>query len=137
KIETVTAKLMPMPDAIPSKLPLPSSAGKALEAQPKGKGLDPAPKLPVPKKGSEPKKAPKEKTSPVLFRDDPFSENKPGKKDKVPTGFIERTDEALGRSYWLYVPDNYDANVSHGLIVWFHPVSKRGKDGEIMARTFR
>jgi serine protease Do len=178
KVEIVTAKLVPMPDAIPEKLPMPSSAGKALEAQPKGKGLDPTPKLPVPKRNpKDPAPKPKEKSSSslsqsgsgrlasqlgegqhfgnpadpafghslpagariesVLFQDDPFGTKKPGKKDKVQTGYIERTDEALGRSYWLYVPDNYDANVSHGLIVWFHPVGKRGKDGEIMARTFR
>ncbi len=146
KVETVALKLVPMPDAIPEKLPLPSSAGKALEAQPKDKGLDTTPKLPVPKKDpTDPKKDkapdPKEKTSAVLFqkeKDDPFGDKKKeGKKDKIQTGFIERTDEALGRHYWIYVPDNYDPNVSHGLIVWFHPAGQGGKDGEKMARTFR
>jgi serine protease Do len=90
KVETVAAKLVPMPDAIPEKLPMPSSAGKALEAQPKSTGLDPTPKLPVPKKNPEPKKTPtpKEKMSTlfpgfsgkrwqsqpatVVFQDDPF-----------------------------------------------------------------
>src|SRR5207247_1601268 len=38
KVETVAAKLTTVPDAIPDKLPMPSSAGKALEAQPKDKG---------------------------------------------------------------------------------------------------
>ena len=107
KVETVTAKLAILPDAIPEKLPMPSSAGKALEG--------------APKKG----------------KDDPFGPKKEGKKEKVQTGFIERIDEGLGRQYWLYVPDNYDPNVSHGLIVWFHPVGKGGKDGETMFRTFR
>src|SRR5262249_42865991 len=41
------------------------------------------------------------------------------------------------RAYWLYVPDNYDPNVSHGLVVWFHPAGQGGKDGERMARVFR
>ncbi|HEY3789084.1 MAG TPA: hypothetical protein VGL71_09525, partial [Urbifossiella sp.] len=59
------------------------------------------------------------------------------KDEKIATGFIERTDDSLGRQYWLYVPDNYDANVSHGLIVWFHPVGQGGKDGAKMARAFR
>jgi len=106
KTETVTAKLAILPEAVPEKLPMPSSLGKALEGGPKKK-------------------------------DDPFGGPKKGdKKEKVATGFLERVDEALGRQYWLYVPDNYDANVSHGLIVWFHPVGK-AKDGEVMARTFR
>ena len=73
----------------------------------------------------------------TFLQDDPFAPKKGAKKDKVQTGYIERTDEALGRQYWLYVPDNYDANVSHGLLVWFHPVSQGGKDGEKMARAFR
>jgi len=75
----------------------------------------------------------------VVFQDDPFNPNpkKATKKDKTETGYIERTDEALGRKYWLYVPDNYDPNVSHGLLVWFHPGGQGGKDGEKMARTFR
>ena len=37
KVETVTAKLVAMPEELPEKLPLPSSAGKALEGQPKPK----------------------------------------------------------------------------------------------------
>ena len=106
KNETVTATLATLPDAIPAKLPMPSSFGKALEGAPKKKddGLG----------------GPKKKD----------------KEEKVETGFLERTDEALGRQYWLYVPDNYDANTSHGVIVWFHPPGK-AKDGEVMARTFR
>jgi S1-C subfamily serine protease/predicted esterase len=149
KAETVTAKLATIPDAIPEKLPMPSSAGKALEAQPKEKGaLAPTlPGFPPRKKDPEPKKAPapKEKTStaatePVAIqKDDPFNPNpkKATKKPKVETGYIERTDESLGRKYWLYVPDNYDENTSHGLVVWFHPAGQGGKDGEVMARTFR
>jgi serine protease Do len=50
---------------------------------------------------------------------------------------LKRSNEALGREYWLYIPDNYDPNVSHGLIVWFHPANQGGKDGEKMAATFK
>ena len=111
KTETVTAKLTTVPEAVPAKLPLPSSAGKALEARPKDKG------------GLLPKK-------------DKFDE--PEKKaEKEETGFLKRADAALGREYWLYVPDSYDPNVSHGLLVWFHPAGQGGKDGERMARTFK
>ena len=59
------------------------------------------------------------------------------KKEKVETGLLKRTNEALGREYWVFVPDNYDPKVSHGLIVWFHPAGQGGKDAEVMARTFR
>lgn len=111
KTETVTAKLGTVPEAVPAKLPLPSSAGKALEAKPKDKG------------GLLPKK-------------DKFDE--PEKKaEKEETGFLKRADAALGREYWLYVPDSYDPNISHGLLVWFHPAGQGGKDGERMARTFK
>lgn len=136
KVETLTVKLATVPEAVPEKLPMPSSAGKALESQPKGKGPDLIP----PKKGPKTEGTPKGKTAVestelVIFQDDPFNEKKDDKK--VETGFLERTDEALGRQHWLYVPDNYDSNVSHGLIVWLHPVGQGGKDGEKMARTFR
>jgi S1-C subfamily serine protease len=129
KVETVTAKLTPVPDEVPEKLPLPSSAGKALEGQPKPKD---APKEPFPK----------DPFPPENVRADLQDEKKDAKKDekekpKVETGYMTRTNEALGREYWVLVPDNYDPNVSHGLIVWFHPAGQGGKDGEKMAKTFR
>ena len=49
---------------------------------------------------------------------------------------MTRTNQALGREYWVYVPTTYDPNVSHGLIVWFHPAKEGGKDGEKMKKTF-
>lgn len=113
KTETVTAKLTTVTADVPAKLPLPSSAGKALEAKPKDKGGL------IPKKGKDL---------------DPEPEKKAEKEE---TGYLVRADEALGREHWLYVPDSYDPNVSHGLIVWFHPAGQGGKDGERMARTFK
>ncbi len=118
KLDTVTTKLIPMPDDIAEKLPLPSSAGKALEGQPKPK--DPFKKDPFGKADPDDKKDDKEKEKP-----------------KIETGLMTRTNEALGREYWVFVPDNYDPNVSHGLLVWFHPLGEGGKDGEKMMKTFR
>jgi S1-C subfamily serine protease len=123
KTLTVKAKLVAAPADLPDKLPLPSSAGKALEGQPKTPKKDP--KDPFP-----PEEAPEESA-------DCGQEKKDEKQPKVETGFITRTNEALGREYWLYVPDNYDANKSYGLIVWFHDAGQGGKDGEKMGRTFR
>jgi serine protease Do len=48
----------------------------------------------------------------------------PAKKPE--TGLIERKN-ALGREYWAYVPENYDPNVAHGVVVWLHPTG-RGTD---------
>jgi S1-C subfamily serine protease/predicted esterase len=112
---TVIAKLIAAPAVLPDKLPLPSSAMKALEGQPK------------------PKKDPKRPFGP----DDAPEKEKKSEKAKVETGFINRVNESLGREYWVYVPDNYDANKSYGLIVWFHPAGQGGKDGEKMSGAFR
>jgi serine protease Do len=112
---TVTATLIAAPAELPDKLPLPSSAMKALEGGPKPKKDL---KLPFP-----PEEAP--------------AKDKKDEKAKVETGFINRVNEGLGREYWVYVPDNYDANKSYGLIVWFHPAGQGGKDGEKMSRAFR
>ena len=123
KVETVSVKLTTVPDQLPEKLSMPSSAGKALETMPK-KGPDKEPDGNAPEETDscqEPKK------------DD--SKKKDG--EKIETGFLERRDETLGREYWLFIPDNYDPNVSHGLIVWFHPTGQGGKDGERMFKTFR
>jgi S1-C subfamily serine protease len=136
KVETVTAKLVPAPDEVPEKLPLPSSAGKAQEAQPKSKDKLPFPKNPFQKKDGEKKEEKKEEE--CGGQDEKKDEKKDDKdKPKYETGFMTRTDEALGREYWLFVPDNYDPNTSHGLIIWFHPVGEGGKDGQKMMKTFR
>lgn len=42
-------------------------------------------------------------------------------KPDSPKGLIQHTDPATGHAYWLYVPETYDPNVSHGLIIWLHP----------------
>src|SRR5262249_11231254 len=43
--------------------------------------------------------------------------------------------EAGDHEYWVYVPDNYDPNVAHALVVWLHAPGKgkeREKDAEVM-----
>ncbi|MBY0457486.1 MAG: PDZ domain-containing protein, partial [Gemmataceae bacterium] len=136
KTETLTVKLATVPDdEVAEKLPLPSSAGKALEAPKKDE-----PKKDPPKKDDPKKEEPKGKEPPADVRAVlGVQEKKDDKKEKpkVETGFMTRTDEALGREYWVFVPDNYDPNVSHGLMVWFHPAGEGGKDGEKVSKTFR
>jgi S1-C subfamily serine protease len=101
KTDTITVKLGDVPDAVPDKLPERSSAGKALTAP---KGAAP----PAEEKKDDEKKGEKK--------------DKDGKKPE--TGLLKRTTPAADRSYWVYVPENYDPNVAHALVVWLHPVGK-------------
>jgi S1-C subfamily serine protease/predicted esterase len=120
KVETVNAVLGPVPAGLPEKLPQPSSAGKALEGQKKG-----APGFPM--EAADPD------TCGSIAQDDP---KKDPPKGKTETGFLQRTSTAKDRSYWLSVPENYDPNVSHGLIVYFHPIGG-AKEGEQKHQLFR
>jgi S1-C subfamily serine protease/predicted esterase len=116
KTETLTFKLVPMSEELPEKLPMPSSKGKALDPK---KGAAP------PKKGEEPKKEEPKKEEPKKDDDD---------KGPAKGLLVDQTNEATGRSYWMYVPDNYDRNKSYGVIVWFHNTGKGGKDAKDMKK---
>jgi predicted esterase len=121
KSETVTAKLTPLPDGLlADKVPLPSSAKRANE-RPKGDGKE------GPKKEEPEKDAPK--------KDDQKKDDQ--KKDEQETGLLKRTNQTLGREYWVYVPENYDPKVSHGVIVWFHAAGKGGKDADDMVKIWQ
>ena len=110
KTETVTVKLSAMESALPEELPLPSSKGRALE---------------------RPKSA-----SPAKPANDPAKPEKaePPAEGELETGLLKKTHGALAREYWVYLPRNYDKNVSHGLLVWLHTSGKGGKDAEDMAK---
>jgi S1-C subfamily serine protease len=133
KVETITTKVIALPNDLPEKLPVPSSKGKAGEGvTPKKDGKDPFP-FPMEAPEEEPGTCGQDKKD-----DGPFKSPKDDKTaKKVETGFMRRVNEALGREYWVYVPDNYDPKKSYGVIVWFHDIAGRGKDGEDMKATFR
>ena len=114
KTVTLTAKLTTVPDVIPDLL-----TPAAPKADPKKAATG---RLPI---------------GFVAVQDDPFA---PKKKDakKADKGFQERTDAVTGRQHWVYVPDNYDPAVPHGLLLWLHPAGAGGpRDGEKMVQTFR
>jgi S1-C subfamily serine protease/dienelactone hydrolase len=115
KTETLTVKLADLPDGVPEQLPARSSAGKALTV-PK------APKVPGRPPAAEEKKEDDKKD------EEKKDEKKDGKKPE--TGLLKRTTPAADHSYWVYVPENYDPNVAHALVVWLHPVGKN-KDRDI------
>ena len=111
KTETLTLKLGALPDGVPEKLPLPSSTGKALERS----------------KGEKPKKG----------EEKPAEKKEGEKKHEEETGLLSRANETTGREYWLYVPENYDRNVSHGVVVWFHAAGKGGKGADDMVNIWK
>ena len=98
KTDTLKIKLGQVPETVPTKdeLPQKSTAKKAL-TRPKGAG-------PAPKKDEK--------------KDDKKD------KDKAETGLIKRTTAAADHTYWLYVPENYDPNITHAVLVWLHPPGK-------------
>jgi S1-C subfamily serine protease len=102
KTETLKIKLADVSDSVPSKKELPekSSVKKAL-AKPKGV---------APPRPGQPKK----------------EEKKEAKKDdkKAEVGFLKRTTAAADHTYWIYVPENYDPNIAHAVLVWLHPPGK-------------
>lgn len=111
-LSTLTLKLGPMPETIPDQLPKDATLKKALAPK---KAVDPkAPMPPMPAKKEEKKEA-----------------------KKPETGFFYRTNAAGDHQYWVYVPENYDPNISHALVVWLHPAGKSTeKDAKAMARNW-
>src|SRR5262249_35913297 len=104
KTETLTVRLAEAPDSVPDKLPEPATLKKALEPRKTAGGA------PMP----QPKEEKKE-------------------DDKKPeTGLIERSNAAKDHKFWIYVPDDYDANISYGLVIWLHPAGK-GKEDDVKA----
>jgi S1-C subfamily serine protease/predicted esterase len=95
KIVILDVKLAELPGTIPDKVPAQASKTHALN-QPK------PPAIPPPGQPGTPAPAPK--SSPA----------------KVETGLLQRTGPSGDHHYSLYVPPNYDPNVSHVLIVWLH-----------------
>jgi poly(3-hydroxybutyrate) depolymerase len=43
---------------------------------------------------------------------------------KVETGLQKKTTPAADATFWVYVPETYDPNISCGVVVWLHPVGK-------------
>ncbi len=48
-------------------------------------------------------------------------------KEKPATGLVKRTSTD-GNKFWIYVPENYDPNTAHALVVWLHPPGKHRDD---------
>jgi S1-C subfamily serine protease len=110
KTEMLSVKLGTIPDTVPDKLPQPASLAKALEPRKTIGG-------PVPP--GPPKKEDKK-------------DDKKDDKKKPETGLFKRNNAAHDHEYWVYVPEDYDPNISYALVLWLHP-SGKGKDADIKA----
>jgi S1-C subfamily serine protease/predicted esterase len=112
---TLTLKLAELPETVPDQLPEKSSHEKAL-VPPKTIG----PKPPMPPRQAEKKEEKKEA------------------KAKPETGLLKRTNTAGDHEYWIFVPENYDPNIAHALMVWLHPRGKsKDRDIEAMIATWQ
>ena len=114
KTETKTLRLTAVPETLPVALPLPSTFEKALD---KPKAIAGGP-MAVPAKPKADEKKDEEKNEPEL-------------------GLLKRKNATLGREYWMFVPLNYKPNISHGVIIWLHPLGKGGKDADDMVKIWR
>lgn len=121
KAETIEVVLGGFPDAIPTELPKESSKEKALIA-PKAAGPMPPEVKKDPKKDEPKKEEPK--------KDDA---KKDAEKPKTGLQKVEGSGTAQ-RKFWVFVPDTYDPNVSHGLIVWLHAAGRDGRDADDMVK---
>jgi S1-C subfamily serine protease/predicted esterase len=113
KLDTLTAKLASLPDAIPGELPEPATLKKALAPR----KMTPGPKPPGPPAAAAPKK---------------------DAKKKAETGFLQRTNAARDHEYWMYVPEDedYDPNISYALVVWLH-APRKGADKKTFEKDAR
>lgn len=120
KTEKVTVALGNMRGDIPDVLNEPASVKKALA--PKKSARAPEPNVTLGPDGKPQKKEFKEAAPPP----------KPVEKKKAETGLLKRTTPAGDREYWLFVPENYDPNISHSVVIFLHPAGKaRDKDRDI------
>ncbi|HKB06546.1 MAG TPA: PDZ domain-containing protein [Gemmataceae bacterium] len=125
KTQTVEPVLGQFTDDIPAELPEPSTKEQALVAP---KPADGAPGTPPDvKKKADPKKDEK--------KEEAKKEEKKDEKEKSKTGLqkIENVGAAQ-RKFWVFVPDTYKPEVSHGLIVWLHPAGRDGRDADDMVK---
>ena len=144
KVETISLRLGLFEANVPDALPEESTAKKALE-KPKA----PAAAIPAPAKPGDPPPPPKPEGPPmpklprdpklpkgggkeVAPKDTATSKDATATKDpkKVEKGLLKRTNAARDHEYWVFVPENYDPNISHGLVIWLHAAGKGGKDAD-------
>lgn len=104
---TKTLSLANMSETVPTGELAIGTAKKALAERKPVPGQPPAP-------GKAPAKRPPGKAPEKTPAKAP-----PAAKPK--TGYYEQNDTTSGRTTWYYVPEDYDPNISYGIVVWLHP----------------
>lgn len=122
KVETLTVRLGLFESTVPDAFSGESSAKRAL-TKPKTPP-PPVPNRPMPKPG-DPPMPPMPKPAP---KPAPMNPMPPKDPKEIEKGLLKRTNQARDHEYWVYVPSNYDPNVSHGIVIWLHAAGKGGKD---------
>ncbi len=137
KTESVNVVLGNPDNSIPDELPAESSIKKAL-VRPKAAGIavsgSQRPRIPPP--GGQPKppgpgepKPPLPGPQSVPMGDSPTVPT-PKDPSKIEKGLLKRTNQAHDHEFWVFVPENYDQNIAHGLVIWLHAAGQGGKDAE-------
>lgn len=125
--KSFTISLAAMDDALPvGEIPV-GTAKKALSERKPLAGIPGEPgQLPIPGQppgNRPPGKAPSKATAKTPQKDVVASAAKPK------TGFYEVNDTTAGRSSWYYVPEDYDPNISYGVVIWLHPAGETMQEG--------
>jgi serine protease Do len=127
KTETIKLTLGILSEVLPDKLSDEATRRQALATK------KPAPAAP-PRQGQRGPGAPSRPRGPQKDnekKDETKAEDKAEAKKpedkKTETGLLKRTTQSGDHEYWVYVPEDYDANVAHALVIWLHPAG-RGKD---------
>ncbi|MER3440500.1 MAG: hypothetical protein C4296_03875 [Gemmataceae bacterium] len=115
KIEDIklTTALAPLDDRVPDQLPV----GTRKQAQAAGR----SPAVPA---ALEKPRQPADK--PVPAKQPQAKPQQPAKE--VRKGAWEHHDPLSGHRFWVYVPENYDPNITYALVVWLHPPGDPMKD---------
>jgi len=121
--KTLNVTLAAVDDAIPVGELAVGTAKKALAERKPLPGMPPGPGQP-PMPGEPPAKRPPAKAPAKT----PAKEA-PAAAAKPKTGFYEVNDTTTGRSTWYYVPDDYDPNISYGVVVWLQPAGEAMQEG--------
>ncbi len=116
KTETVSLKVAGVPEGVPDELP-PGTKKQALAPRKPLPG-----QLPLkPVQPGKPGKPRPEKPGDKPKEDKPEAEKPKEEKKPARTGYYTNKDPLTGREHWVYVPEDYDPNISYALVVWLHP----------------
>ena len=63
----------------------------------------------------------------ALGKEKPKEDKKDDEK-KIEKGLIKKKTASGGNDYWIYVPTDYDPNISYAIVVWLHPAGRNKPD---------